>query len=413
MSVSANGQAAPHPFVANAERLRLVADREGREPWRKWGPYLSERQWGTIREDYSANGDAWDFFPYSQAHARTYRWGEDGIAGLADHEQRLCLGLALWNGRDDHLKERLFGLNNAEGNHGEDVKELYYYVDATPSHSYLKFLYKYPQAPFPYEQLLEEGRKRTTADPEFELLDTGIFDGDRYFDVFVEYAKSGPDEVLMRITAYNRGPVAAELHVLPQVWFRNTWSWKENATKPSIEAAGPDLLAISHHRLGDYNFHIHGEAELLFTENETNPRLFGQEKPGHWKDAFHEFVVRGDRAAVNHDGRGTKAAALFRFNIPAGKSAVAKVRLTNAKIPSACGAGTQGEACPVGYFDGVFTERIREANAYYADLQHDMTDDDAKLVQRQAFAGLIWSKQSYHYDVPVWLNGDPNPPHPP
>ncbi|HXD88547.1 MAG TPA: glucosidase [Urbifossiella sp.] len=412
MLPSANGLAA-HPFIANAERLRLVANREGREPWHKWGPYLSERQWGTVREDYSRSGDAWDSFPYEHAHCRTYRWGEDGLAGFSDHEQRLCISLALWNGRDDTLKERLFGLNNAEGNHGEDVKELYYYLDATPSHSYLKFLYKYPQQPFPYARLLEENRRRTTADPEFELLDTGIFDGDRYFDVFAEYAKSGPDELLMRITAHNRGPVAAELHLLPQVWFRNTWRWQHGAPVPSIAAAGPDLLAISHHHLGDHYFHVHGDAELLFTDNETNPSLFGQPKEGHWKDAFHEYVVHGDRAAVNHDNRGTKAAAHFRFMVPAGKAAVAKVRLTKANNPSACGSGTQGAACPVGYFDSVFAERLREADAYYADLQKELTSDDARLVQRQAFAGLIWSKQFYHYDVPLWLDGDPNPPPPP
>jgi hypothetical protein len=403
----------PHPFIANAERLRLVADREGREHWRKWGPYLSDRQWGTVREDYSPKGDAWDFFPYSHAHARAYRWGEDGLAGISDHEQRLCLGLALWNGRDPLLKERLFGLTNAEGNHGEDVKELYYHLDATPSHSYLKFLYKYPQGPFPYKKLLEEGRNRTQQDLEYELIDTGIFDHDRYFDVFVEYAKSGPDEVLMRVTAHNRGPSAAELHILPTVWFRNTWSWTPGAAKPTIEAAGPDLLAISHPKLGGYSFHVHGEADLLFTENETNPRLFGAEKPGHWKDAFHDFVVKGDRAAINMDNRGTKAAAHFRFTVPPGKSVSAKVRLTNARNPSACGTGAQGEACPVTYFDDVFTERIREADAYYADLQKDMESDDKKLVQRQAYAGLVWSKQYYLYNVPLWLSGDPNPPPPP
>lgn len=407
------GSSAPHPFIANAERLRLVADREGREHWRKWGPYLADRQWGTVREDYSPTGDAWDFFPYAHAHARAYRWGEDGLAGISDHEQRLCLGLALWNGRDPLLKERLFGLTNAEGNHGEDVKELYWHLDATPSHSYLKFLYKYPQGPFPYEKLIDEGRRRTQQDLEFELIDTGAFDNDRYFDVFVEYAKSGPDEVLMRITAHNRGPSVAELHILPAVWFRNTWSWTPGAAKPTIEAAGPDLMAISHPKLGSYNFHIHGEADLLFTENETNPRLFGEEKPGFWKDAFHDYVVKGDRAAVHHESRGTKAAAHFRFAVPSGKSATAKVRLTNARNPSACGTGAQGEACPVTYFDDVFNERIREADAYYADLQKEMCSDDAKLVQRQAYAGLIWTKQFYHYDVPLWLSGDANPPPPP
>jgi mannosylglycerate hydrolase MGH1-like protein len=402
-----------HPLVAHAEQLRLAYDRDGREPWRKWGPYLSDRQWGTVREDYSAGGDAWNHLPHDHARSRAYRWGEDGIAGVSDDGQRLCLGLALWNGKDPILKERLFGLTNSEGNHGEDVKELYYHLDATPTHSYLKMLYKYPQAAFPYGSLVEENRRRGKHDPEFELLDTGVFDGDRYFDVVVEYAKAGPDELHMRVTAHNRGPEAADLHLLPQVWFRNTWSWKDGEPKPAIRQAGPNLLALSHATLGDYFLHVQDDAELLFTENETNPRLFGQPRPGYFKDAFHEAVVHGNREAVNPDRTGTKAAAHFGLTVPTGGSVTVRLRLVNAANASACGKGTRGEACPFSTFDAVFAERVREADAFYGELQKDIEDPDARLVQRQAFAGLVWSKQWYYYDVPEWLAGDPAQPAPP
>ena len=404
---SANGSV--HPLVANAERLRLAYDRDGREPWRKWGPYLGNRQWGTVREDYSAHGDAWDYLPHDHARSRAYRWGEDGIAGVSDDEQRLCLGIALWNGRDPILKERLFGLTNAEGNHGEDVKELYYHLDATPTHSYLKMLYKYPQREFPYAWLVEENRRRSKHDPEFELLDTGVLDDDRYFDVFVEYAKAGPDEVLMRVTAHNRGPDAADLHLLPQVWFRNTWSRKHGERKPGIRPVGPGLLALSHPTLGDYLLHVQGDAKLLFTENETNPRLFGQPRDGHFKDAFHDAVIRGTPTAAS----GTKAAAHFRFRVPVGEAVTVRLRLVNAANASACGKGAKGEACPFSTFDATFGERIREADAFYGENQKDITDPDARLVQRQAFADLIWSKQWYYYDVPEWLAGDPAQPAPP
>jgi hypothetical protein len=408
---SANG--AIHGLVTNAERLRLAHDRDGREAWRKWGPYLSDRQWGTVREDYSPHGTAWDSFPHEHARSRAYRWGEDGIAGVSDDEQRLCLALALWNGKDPILKERLFGLTNSEGNHGEDVKELYYHLDATPTHSYLKMLYKYPQREYPYAWLVEENRRRGKDQPEFELLDTGVFDDDRYFDVFVEYAKAGPDELLMRVTAHNRGPDAAELHLLPQVWFRNTWSWKHGQPKPVIRQAGPNLLALSHPTLGEYYLHIEGDTELLFTENETNPRIFGQPAGGHFKDAFHEYMVHGNRAAVHPARTGTRAAAYFRFVVSPGKSVTMRLRLVNAANASACGKGSKGSACPFHTFDDVFADRIREADAFYAALQKDLHDPDARLVQRQAFAGLIWSKQFFYFDVPEWLAGDPAQPAPP
>jgi hypothetical protein len=402
-----------HPMVAHAERLRLGYDRAGKEDWRKWGPYLSDRQWGTVREDYSEHGTAWDSFPHDHARSRAYRWGEDGIAGLSDDQQRLCLALALWNGNDPILKDRLFGLTNSEGNHGEDGKELYYHLDATPSHSYLKLLYKYPQAAYPYAWLVEENRRRGKGEPEFELLDSGVFDGDRYFDVFVEYAKAGPDEVLMRVTAHNRGPDAAELHLLPQLWFRNTWSWAHGSPKPAIHKVAPGLLLASHPKLGDYYLHVQGEAELLLTENETNPRLFGTPTPGHWKDAFHDYVIRGDQEAVNPAGTGTKAAAHFRLTLPAGESVTLRLRLISAANASECGRSATGAPCPFSDFDRAFAERILEADAFYAELQKDIADPDARLVQRQAFAGLIWSKQFFHYDVPQWLSGDPGQPPPP
>jgi hypothetical protein len=402
-----------HPLVANAEHLRLAYDRDGQEPWRKWGPYLSDRQWGTVREDYSPHGGAWDSFPHDHARSRAYRWGEDGIAGVSDNEQRLCLALAVWNGRDPILKERLFGLTNSEGNHGEDVKELYYYLDATPTHSYLKMLYKYPHAEFPYRWIVEENHRRGKDQPEFELLDTGAFDGDRYFDVVVEYAKAGPDELFMRVTAHNRGPDAAELHILPQVWFRNSWSWKHGEPRPVIWQAGPNQLALSHPMLGDYDLHVQGDPELLFTENETNPRLFSQPQPGYFKDAFHEAVIQGNQEAVNPARTGTKAAAHFQFAVEPGGTATVRLRLVNAMNASACGKGNLGKACPFDSFDEMFIERVLEADAFYGKLQKDIEDPDARLVQRQAFAGLIWSKQWYYYDVPEWLAGDPAQPLPP
>src|SRR5688572_15069432 len=305
-----------------AESRRLAAANTNAEPWRRFGPYLAERQWGTVREDYSEHGNAWEYFSHDHSRARAYRWGEDGIAGISDDQQHLCLSLALWNGKDPILKERIFGLTNSEGNHGEDVKELYYYLDATPTHSYLKMLYKYPQREFPYAQLVAENlrRKGDSRQPEFELLDTGIFDDDRYWDVFVEYAKAGPDDILMRVTAHNRGPEAATIHLLPQLWFRNTWSWRQNARRPEIGVASDGSLAARLKRVGEYRLYAEGQPELLFTENDSNlARLFGVPGVGGYsKDAFHEYLIHGRRDAINPARTGTKAAAHYRLEVAPG-----------------------------------------------------------------------------------------------
>ncbi|MBV9122759.1 MAG: glucosidase, partial [Planctomycetes bacterium] len=394
----------PQHLLLTAEKQRLEDDRLGRQPWRKWGPYLSERQWGTVREDYSAGGDAWAYFPHEHARSRAYRWGEDGLAGLSDDQQRLCLALALWNGRDPILKERLFGLTNREGNHGEDVKELYYYLDATPTHSYLKMLYKYPQRAFPYDQLVEENRRRGKDQPEFELLDTGIFDDDRYFDVFVEYAKAGPDDLLLRISIHNRGPEEAVLHLLPQLWFRNTWSWKGDPHKPSLAAAGPGAITAHHPDLDEYTLHAEGGPTLLFCDNETNaPRLFGVNGvKAFYKDAFHDYVIHGVKTAVNPERTGTKAAAHYLLPVPAQGSTVVRLRLTNSS-----------PADPFPDIEDIVNQRRAEADVFYAELQARIADEDARLVQRQALAGMIWCKQFYCYDVTEWLNGDPAQPPPP
>ena len=386
----------------NPEQQRLDDDRLGKQRWRRWGPYLSERQWGTVREDYSASGDAWNYFPFSMAAQRAYRWGEDGIGGFSDGHQYLCLAVALWNGKDPLLKERLFGLTNYQGNHGEDVKEMYYYLDATPTHSYLKMLYKYPQREFPYARLVEENARRDRNQPEFELLDTGIFDDDRYFDVFIEYAKAGTEDLLMQVTVYNRGPEPAVLHLLPQFWFRNRWTWAARASKPSLSIRAENVLAVEHDKLGSYFIHCERPDRLLFCENETNPRLWGNAKPGCFKDAFHDYVLHGDHSAVNPCEHGTKAAAYYVLTVPAGGSRRVRARL-----------GQQELARPFDDFDQVVQTRRQEADAFYAELQKDIADADARNVQRQALAGMIWSKQTYHYDVPLWLKGDPATPTPP
>ncbi|MDE1948909.1 MAG: glucosidase [Burkholderiales bacterium] len=379
----------------------------GTQDWRRWGPYLSERQWGTVREDYSPGGNAWEYLPHDHARSRAYRWGEDGIAGFSDDRQFLCLSLALWNGRDPILKERLFGLTNAEGNHGEDVKELYYYLDATPSHSYLKMLYKYPQAAFPYAQLVHENHRRGIDGDEYELLDTGVFDEDRYFDVFVEYAKAAPEDILMRITVHNRGPQDAPLWLLPQICFRNLWSWKPGTTRPTL-AADRGAIAAAHPALGEFRFEAEGEPTLLFCDNDTNARrLFGRpDAAGYFKDGFHEFVVDGQTAAVNAAQAGTKAGALAQFMIAAGGSQQMRLRLRPA-------AAATGAGAPFADFDAVFAQRLLEADAFYADLQRGIDDADARHVQRQALAGMIWSKQFFHYSVEKWLEGDPAQPPPP
>ena len=380
-----------------AEVKRVSEADNGTRSWRRWGTYVSERQWGTVREDYSANGDAWNYFPHDHARSRAYRWGEDGLGGFCDERQRLCLGVVLWNGADPILKERLFGLTNGEGNHGEDVKEIYYYLDATPTYSYARMLYKYPQATFPYQWLIDENGRRGKLKPEFELIDTGIFNDDAYFDVDIQYAKAEVDDILLQITATNRGRRAARLTVLPQVWFRNTWTWFTDAKKPSLKAAGDDAVAIAHASLGAFTLHLEKTEKLLFCENETNSaRLYNTGARGFFKDAFNNFVVHGDANAVNPAKTGTKAAGLYAPTIPAGGSVVIRLRLSPGDV----------NASAFAEFDQILQRRINEADSFYDDLQSGISDIDARRVQRQAFAGMLWSKQFYCYDVSEWLKGD-------
>ncbi len=386
------------------EHGRLDETIRGEKNWKRWGPYLSERQWSTVREDYSVHGEAWDYLTHDAARSRAYRWGEDGIAGLSDDQQQLCLSIALWNGSDPILKERLFGLTNSEGNHGEDVKEYYYYLDALPTHAYLKYLYKYPHREFPYRQLVDENRRRCASQPEFELINTGVFDEDRYFDVFVEYAKAGPDDLLMLVTIHNRGSDAAVAHVLPQIWFRNTWSWTPNAPRPELSSVGDSIVVARHETLGTYRLYCDGSPALLFCENESNARrLFGYAgATGYFKDGFHEYLISGKTDAVNPRRTGTKAAAHYRATVAAGGNQRFRLRLTNSGF---------GE--PFKDFDDVVDQRRREADAFYAELQQGISDPDTRSVQRQALAGMIWSKQFYCYDVPEWIQGDPAQPPPP
>jgi hypothetical protein len=400
----------------DAESLRLEEDGKRIANWKRWGPYLAERQWGTVREDYSADGAAWTYFPHDHARSRAYRWGEDGLLGICDRECRLCFALALWNGRDPILKERLFGLTGAEGNHGEDCKECYFYLDSTPTHSYLKALYKYPQSAFPYAELVAENRRRGKFDPEFELPDTGIFDQDRYFDVFVEYAKASPDDILIRITAANRGPEAAVLHLLPTLWFRNSWSWgcgHEGCwPKPFIGRADDGTLLAHHVTLGRFRLAIerlpNGTApKMLFTDNETNSaRLFGIAGPTvYTKDAFYEYVVAGRADAVNPKAQGTKAAAYHPLMIPAGGQVTLQLRLC---------AEAEATSQPFGAsFEQVFADRRRDADEFYAARIPPGLRDEERQVARQAYAGLLWTKEFYHYVVKDWLGGDPEQPAPP
>ena len=385
------------------ERERLLAHLPGPDGWKHWGPYLSERQWGTVREDYSPGGTAWEYFPHEHARSRAYRWGEDGIAGMSDAEQLVCLSLALWNGRDSILKERLFGLTNSQGNHGEDVKEEYFYLEATPSHSYLKMLYKYPQREFPYADLVKENAQRDTGQPEYELRDTGVFAGNRYFDVFVEYAQAEPGDLLMKVTAWNRGPEAAPLHLVPQLILRNTWSWRPGTAKPALRAVGDGVIAIEPAELGMTRLYSEGPAELLFAENESNaPLLWGLGSPGFLKDSFHHRIVDGRRESVNPLNVGTKAAVWRQYLVAPGASVELKLRLV--RRPA-------GE--PFADFDRVLETRRGEADDFYRHLQKDIASEDARIIQRQAFAGLIWSKQFYHFDIPLWINGDPGQTPPP
>ena len=391
------------------EELRLQEAQDRTAHWRRWGPYLAERQWGTVREDYSPYGTAWEFFPHDHARSRAYRWGEDGIAGITDNHGRLCLALALWNGRDPILKERLFGLTGSEGNHGEDVKEYYFYLDSTPTHSYMKYLYKYPQAEFPYGTLVAENRRRDRHAPEFELIDTGAFDEDRYFDVVVEYAKAAPDDILVRVTATNRGPEAAELQLLPTLWYRNTWTW-DGSDRPTLSAGGDTgahaVIAGAHASLGARWLYCEGAPELLFAENDTNgQRLFGLANARPYvKDSINDYVVAGRTDAVNPEQSGTKAAARYRRLLAPGQSVVTRLRLSNTPLPG----GPFGRD-----FDVVFGQRKLEADAFYETVIPKALSDDAKNVMRQAFAGLLWSKQLYLFDVHRWLEGDPACPAPP
>ncbi len=397
----------------NAEQLRLDETRTNKAQWKKWGPYLSERQWGTVREDYSETGDAWNFFTHDQARSRAYRWGEDGIAGFSDDKQHLCFSLALWNGRDPILKERLFGLTNSEGNHGEDVKEYYFYLDSTPTHSYMKYLYKYPQAAFPYGDLVATNRGRTRDDFEYELLDTGVFNEDRYFDVFVEYAKASPEDILVRITAFNRGPDAAELHLLPTLWFRNDWSaWiaetSRAAKKPVLKqvkgAIGMSSVLATHPLLGEFVLSCEGEPELLFTENETNhERLFpGQKNESPYvKDGINDCVIQSDCNAVNPEKKGTKVAAQYQLVVKPGESKIVRLRLT--------GTDTNRKAKDIlpGFeaeFDQIFATRLQEADEFYQSVTPQSVSPDAANVMRQAIAGMLWSKQFYFFDGFNWLD---------
>ena len=393
----------------NAEQNRLEEARNQKAPWKKWGPYLSERQWGTVREDYSDNGNAWDYFSHDQSRSRAYRWGEDGLAGFSDDKQFLCFALALWNGKDPILKERLFGLTNSEANHGEDVKEYYYYLDSTPTHSYMKYLYKYPQAAFPYANLVDTNRSRGRLDFEYELINTGVFDEDRYFDVFVEFAKASAEDVLVQITVCNRGPEAATLHVLPTVFFRNIWSWEENSPRPELRQEGHGdvggVIAASHPELGQRFFYAEGANALLFTENETNnERLFGSpNRTPYVKDGINNYVVHGRQDAVNPQKKGTKASAHYSLTVEARGSKTLRLRLSDVALAGVTSAKT-GQIGPFGsVFDNVIDARRREADEFYATVIPAALNADQKNVMRQALAGMMWSKQFYNYDVDKWL----------
>jgi hypothetical protein len=393
-----------------AEDKRLADNASHKVFWKKWGPYLSERQWGTVREDYSADGEPWEYFPHDHARSRAYRWGEDGLGGISDINQDLCFSLALWNGKDPILKERLFGLTTREGNHGEDVKELYYYLDNTPTHSYMKYLYKYPQAEFPYQELLETNRKRSRLDPEYELMDTGVFDDNKYFDVFIEYAKADPDDILVKVSIFNRGTHRAAITVLPTLWYRNTWALGKIRTKPDIRLIDSEkrwnMLECVHESMGSHYLYGERSGIVLFTENETNrERLFDQPNASLFvKDAFHNAVITRDLSLVNSRKNGTKSAFMHQLTIEGGESVIIRLRLGKEKT----GQDPFGRE-----FEEVFKQRIREADEYYSQFAPDSPQSDVISVQRQAFAGLLWNKQYYNYELDTWLNGDPGQPPPP
>ena len=424
------------PRLQTIEDRRLEEARTRKNHWKRWGPYLSERQWGTVREDYSANGTAWEYLPHDHARSRAYRWGEDGIAGISDRHQYICFGLAMWNGHCPILKERLFGLTGNQGNHGEDVKEYYFYIDSTPTHSYMRMLYKYPHAAYPYQQLLDENNRRTRKDPEYELMDTGVFAEHRYFDIFTEYAKADVEDILMRVTAVNRGPEPATLHLLPSLWFRNTWSWGKDPRRPSIckanDVPGGLCAEVKHWQYGKRALLCEGAPELLFTENETNfAKLFGGNNATPYvKDAFHEYLIAGNKSAVNPARSGTKMAAYYPMTLAPGESRTLKLRLTDREPLEELsdGAGSGGASAPghverpegvpaandfASGFDGVFSARQKEADDFYSSRIPKQLSADAKSVMRQALSGMLISKQFYHYDVLSWLEGDPAGPTPP
>jgi hypothetical protein len=425
------------PRLLTIEDARLEEAHTRKKHWKRWGPYLSEREWGTVREDYSPYGTAWEYFPFEQAHARTYRWGEDGIAGICDRHQLLCLSIAFWNGKDPILKERLYGLTGNQGNHGEDVKECYFYLDSTPTHSYMRMLYKYPHAAFPYQQLLEENRRRGKVDPEYELLDTGIFAENRYFDVFVEYAKCDVEDILIKITAINRGPELAPLHILPTVWFRNTWSWGKDLRRPTARKA-PDVpgavcVELEHWQYGKRWLIASGQPALLFTENETNfEKVFNyKSRTPYVKDAFGRYLVEGQKTAVNPSQMGTKMAAHYPLQLGPGETATLKLRLTDLSLlagmnldsptvgmvaPPAQQERTSGVPATNDFgagFDAAFAQRQKESDEFYASRIPKGLSDEARAVMRQAYSGMLWCKQFYHYDVRTWLEGDPAGPVPP
>jgi hypothetical protein len=392
-----------------AEHQRLTAHKDRKANWKHWGPYLSERAWGTVREDYSENGNAWEYFPHDQARSRAYRWNEDGLAGISDRNQYLCFAIAIWNGRDPILKERLFGLAGSEGNHGEDVKEYYFYLDSTPTHSYMKMLYKYPQATFPYGELVAENLHRGYHDFEYELLDTGVFVDNRYFDISVEYAKAAENDILIQISVVNRGPETAEITLLPTLWFRNTWSWgydngpmDEVSGKPILKQRNDTVVAAVHPKLGTYYLFAENPSDLLFTENETNQsHIYGiSHAEPYAKDAFHRYLVDGEAEAVNPAREGTKTAAFYPLSIPAGETAVVRLRLNEDEM----------DVDPFDDFNTILQQRVNEADEFYSTIQLESLSDDEKRVQRQAWAGMLWSKQLYYYDVAQWLQGDPATP---
>ena len=395
--------------------MNRESERLENKEWKNWGPYLSERQWGTVREDYSEHGTAWEYFPYEHSRSRAYRWGEDGIGGISDSQQRMCFAISLWNEKDPHLKERLFGLTGNQGNHGEDVKEYYFYLDSTPTHSYMKYLYKYPQAEYPYDNLLQVSQERSRHEWEYELLDTGVFNNNRYFDVFVEYAKADAEDILVQITAVNRGDEAKPLHILPTLWFRNTWSWEKDPVKPSLKAKQNDssfsMVAVNHPDIGDRWFYCdasqwgRGQSPLLFTENETNYQLLFDtaNKSNFVKDGINDYVVSGDKEAINPQQQGTKVAPHYVLNLQPGESKTIKLRLSNKSLSKPF----------TEEFEQTFTARKQEADEFYKDLTPFNLSEDQRNIQRQAFAGMLWTKQYYHYSVSEWLDGDPNNPPPP